>query len=843
MMTKKMNTACLIGLLIWNGCSRSQFSHKKGEEQAPTAPYSFSQSADIWGAGHFIPLERLHYREVLVENIVEDKMRNHLVFEKGRRDVTINAIEWVWKEDAEENLNGALDVRTLTLNAKTVKILSPLRVPGADVIVNAQVLEVGPDGLLDITPEFQSSRPENESGERGQDGERAGSIVLNVEKLINRAVERPVFIARGGRGQDGSLGRNGKDGASVTVVGGETLIYEEKVNCVSSDDYGTLPKNQLLQIQDFECYVFQSEGKLVWPENGEDAVAGGPPGNSGDGGEIITNIPLGDSEVTLLPGVPGSQTPGYKGGAAGMPQVAKAIVQDHSNVNSSGTDLVTRRTYAGQNTSLLKAEIAMGKTGEVLPLEGGEGSWVTLGYRRMLQWYAEDHYLAHSFELAEDIYRESLELSRGDGGLSRLVDMNARLQLQKLHSHRDIFLRPAGEVPDVYFYRNNSQVAYDIRKALEVLYRVRGMLAGQESARTSLMDWAERESARERRNFHNVLEKGQLLEGCPETSFADLFQMNEMQIHSLAEEESSKVWESLMNITKGVSIEDDRNLALWSEGRRPEVQQETRKCEKPKEMALEAARAYLSLQKKVFWRDTPSFSELKEIEREARNILLKHYTNAVKSYQYYHLDSWQGFFPWSAIVSKADELLKQEEENWMELEAFFWNHLEKIFQPHISPSETGTLSIRLNPWELEQLRTEGSVYLNLLDGDKLYQGREGVKIQTIGLWVKSEREGEYNLKVAHPGRFYIHKNGKTYYGEMASPREWGAEGRFEGGGGRWKREKELPSLFQGDFVNVFNHDAPLHPLPGGLTQLKVTALQGKELFTEVVLDISYRYHP
>ena len=884
-----------LSLFLLNGCGNSEFVLDKkeaGERRTEqiSIPYFFSRSADILGGSHFIPPERHTYREISVERVPEEQARNHNFFEQGRRNITVNAIELVWKEGASadfwKEIAEAQDIHTLTINAKIVKILSPLRVPGADVVINAETLEVGPRGFVDITPGFREGRPEQE-GEAGRDGESAGRIVLNVGELNNRGAEEPVFIARGGQGQSGHFGRPGKDGTSVPTLSKGGLIYQEKVECyeVKRNSNGILMRRtkkshrqqRLWRLQDFRCHIVKKEGRMKWPEDGEDAVEGGRPGNSGDGGTIITDIALKNSEVDLSPGNPGESTPGHRGGAAGTPQTAYARVRNSYAPNGGGVRSLTRRTREGKDAPPLKADILVGEAGRVLPLKQKPGAWMSPNYRKMLQWYGEDNYLAHSFERAEEIYRESLKFYGENDTESRLFVLNARLQLQKMYSHRNIFFRPAAEIPGVYFYRNNSVVVREIEWAMELLYRVRGALKGYKNAQEILVDWASRERERGWQDFYNVLEQGRVLaeknsnsslsslasgEACQEKLFKPVsFQMfSSLDVRE--EEGNTYPVESLLEMSVVSADSGGNDLYLWSQGRRPRqpIEKEVASCKKInlemgewivqnrvrknvfKGLAMEAVEVYLSIHKKIFKGENPSTGELGELEREIKKILLKHYRDAVKSYQYYHLVSWQGFFPWEAIVSKADALLEHSEGDWRDLTTFYWQELEKIFRPKSSSFLTGTLSIRLNKGQLAQLR-KGRLYLNLLDSRKFYRGRKGVKIQNIELRLESEGEGEYELSVTHPGRFYIQKDEKTYYVEMPAPKVWKTEGLFQGGGVSWKRGQAVSPLLEEDFVNIFEHDAPTAPLVGGLTQLIVESPRGGALLSRVVLHISYRYHP
>ena len=880
---KKFNAMCLVCLLVIGGCGRSEFSPEGGGRE-PVVPYFFSRPAELLEGGIFVPSQEGRYREVLVERVEDWKERNHTRFVVGGRDVVINAVELVWKEGdggPYDKIDNSKDIRTLTINAETVKILSPLRVPGADVIINARALEVGKGGFLSITPDFDRRRPEQLGG-AGRDGEHAGRIVLNVEELINNSVGEPILIARGGRGQSGALGRDGRNGASVPTIGEGGLIYEENVRCFRANGSSkSIGNNELLRLQDFQCYVVESKGVQNWPVSGEDAVPGGRPGSSGNGGDIVTNVPLMDSEVDLSPGGAGSGTPDYVGGTAGTPRRAMMWVQDMASPNGSNGKALVHHTQDGKSAPALGAELEEGEPGDILPLEGGIVHWASSGHRKMLQRQAEDFYLARSFEKAEELYRKSLDLSHGEERESLLLDWDARFQLQKLYSHRDFFFRPAGGVPDVYFYQKNGRVEDGIEKAMELLYRIRRLKRGDDVEGKLLVDWSLEERKRESENFTKALKKGRRLfdgggvpsegEDCKrEEVFPDLFRLASLRMppvlsdgEGFGKDASGKEprLESLLDMSEALIHAEPESLSLWGQGLRPHsaLEQGIRFCGKMswelgewigqsrgrrneiRDFAWVAVAAYLSFQRKTIKGDMPSSYELDGFEREVRKVLFRHYSDAVRSYQYYHLIPWRELFPWREILSKADELAERGESDWRELGVFYQEQLRNIFQPRRSPFSRADLSIRLDDGQLEQLRRKGRLYLNLLDEREIYRGREGVRILTVELLVESDRgTGEYDLEVIHPGRFYIQKDGKTYYGETV-PRKWDERGAFQGGGVERGSGSEVTLHTEGDFMNIFEHDTALAPPLGGLTQLVLQSGQGAELFSKVVLNISYEY--
>ena len=343
--------------------------------------------------------------------------------------VTVNAIDLVVEQGDElvyDRYTSANAPRVLIINAKSVTIRDALILPGSDIVINAQSLVIENNGLIDITP------PNVE--EDGVNGHNGGKIFLNVENLVNkRRPSEAIFIARGSNGGPAKLGRNGKDGKSVEAVSGYMIFYQRITDGID--------------IPDFEYPI---------PTSGEDAVAGGVPGNGGKGGTIISNVELADYYYDLTGGKGAPKAPDYKGGKAGKPVRAYSQIDYHlvhcptiprhrdlcKSINSRWPhyfDLYKCKMTPSDKRSLFKDCEPASPTIKVArkivkkhhtrpgkdapsPKGGSDGPqgdeptvhritektpWANIGYAKMLLWVAEDHFIKRNFDVARNFYQEA----------------------------------------------------------------------------------------------------------------------------------------------------------------------------------------------------------------------------------------------------------------------------------------------------------------------------------------------------------------------------------------------------------------------------------------------------
>ena len=468
------------------------------------------------------------YRELVAKWDKEAQVRNGKNHPKGRRDAVVNSIVLTIEEGDNgvyDNYNRADDIKTLTINAREVTLNATLLLPGSDLVINAQTLTIESGASVDITPYsfVRGDRP-RELGQNGQYGENAGKIVLNIANLVNHNTTWEVFIARGGRGQDGGLGRDGHPGKNVKDINGKGLIYHHDAN-KPLDAYLLGP---VIVLGDDKHYSLPNYSK---PGNGGNAVAGGRPGDGGNGGVILTNVSLPHFSYNLSPGSPGDKAPDYRGGDPGKPSNAHAIhyYKKYSEMNCQNPcpsqkfgienyDSFDMAICMGEGLSptcyvnVLKerekrtvkhhaivgkgAKSPQGDSGQfgqtqVVNPEERQKPWATIAYTRMLQKFGEDSYLSGHFYLANEYYRESLEILQSHGvveGQGQLLLLNAQLQLQQLNSGLNYFGQGAGYVPAYSSHLEYETFKEEVEVAIETLNLVRRIERENPENRAALME-------------------------------------------------------------------------------------------------------------------------------------------------------------------------------------------------------------------------------------------------------------------------------------------------------------------------------------------------------------------
>ncbi|HUT22965.1 MAG TPA: hypothetical protein VM492_01340, partial [Sumerlaeia bacterium] len=279
--------------------------------------------------------------------------------------VTITGEEVVLEEGDEnglyERFNYAAsplknaDISTMTINADTLIVRSPLRLPGTNVVINAWELRFE-DGaataslcttpLSDTTTLAPAQKGET-AGKDGTPGEKAGDLILNIGSFHAPRSSLPRFILKGGAGQNAGAGRKGDDGYSPTD-GSYLSEYEwgpmradfgipvsETINYKPPED---LPHYYYLisYVSNAVPWPWESDywpskdsaAKTEWPKNGENAIPSGKPGRGGGGGSVRATLDV-ESCVDRSSGSPGARALGdgwrgdyWSGGNEGDPRWA-----------------------------------------------------------------------------------------------------------------------------------------------------------------------------------------------------------------------------------------------------------------------------------------------------------------------------------------------------------------------------------------------------------------------------------------------------------------------------------------------------------------------------------------
>lgn len=287
-------------------------------------------------------------------------------------DVVASGVEVHWSSTSisHARLSGRDDLLNVTIHADTLVIAEPMKLPGANVTIQARVLRFENErAVIDTTP-ISKHQPAQRSSDAlpaadGQDGTKGGDIFLRVGELwlgdrriaADTKIDSPRLIATGGNGQSGESPRLGGE-QPLSLVPVTAMQLREVIRgfgpLSNPDDYSfpdlsKFDAGQVVHVNFMTLNVgasgnvtctwipggtttsrmFTSPRVLeeLWeetpkgrqkPGNGRPALPGGRPGNGGRGGDIeVINAALARSW-----GGNGGQTLGLAGGPAGAPKRA-----------------------------------------------------------------------------------------------------------------------------------------------------------------------------------------------------------------------------------------------------------------------------------------------------------------------------------------------------------------------------------------------------------------------------------------------------------------------------------------------------------------------------------------
>ena len=239
------------------------------------------------------------------------------------------------------SLDENMATQSLTICCDILEIHGVYWLPEADVTIYARKLMwKSADALINTTPKPWSKgieqaigavyEPKTE-GENGISGRHAGSLNIYLGIIEGDAVTSkgcPRFIANGGNGQHGGVGIKGNDGISRLFDWNHHKRFEHSGDKSWYNAHFNPPTfyyqcnwiDWALMI-DTECGGSYNE----IPTSGEDAIAGGMPGEPGNAGGIATNQLGSDIRFQNTGGLAGNGK-AYEGGKAGEPTLSSRYI-------------------------------------------------------------------------------------------------------------------------------------------------------------------------------------------------------------------------------------------------------------------------------------------------------------------------------------------------------------------------------------------------------------------------------------------------------------------------------------------------------------------------------------
>jgi hypothetical protein len=373
-----------------------------------------------------------------------------------------------------------LDIKNISIAADTLVIRGLWHLPQATLRIYARrlVFEDKPNeapSCLDITPrsDWMPAKPADKgipAGD-GMNGVSAGDLDLKVQEMVFPSLDHRL-IARGGNGQTGGKGRNGDSGAvhlpgpgQPGWVGFPRTLPPGAVFPPGTVYLITIPNNTFSQAEG---------GTLSWPDDGENALPAGKPGEPGNGGHIISTIAIADGLIDVRGGLPGETGAKTSGGASGTPKLAQRV-QYYSYVDIRAYD--HHDSIDGKDADPPKATLQEGNVG-VLSVESTNlDSWVhPLALGAVIN-RVKDLYINNHLDEAREILQAYSNLDQNATSLSSelrsqivVEKLEIAAMLHRLSVNEDYFGNRAGWTPLLSFEINLSSFRNEINTAIPIMF-------------------------------------------------------------------------------------------------------------------------------------------------------------------------------------------------------------------------------------------------------------------------------------------------------------------------------------------------------------------------------------
>jgi len=268
-------------------------------------------------------------------------------------------------------------------------------------------------------------------------------------------------------------------------------------------------------------------------------------------------------------------------------------------------------------------------------------------------------------------------------------------------------------------------------------------------------------------------------------------------------------------------------------------------------------------------RDLRAMQYLDDMERRARERLLKYHYYMAKSYEYRLLEEYPNELNLTKMFDKFKEIAKAD-PNKKVLTSTDFRDLKVIYEDALSivkeaiidrfnifgASEyTSTVSIPLADDELEALNSGSDVIINFANKGLIYANRENLRI--VGLKVKEVKahaEGtqgsidNFTLKLEHSGVSMLRQNGEFYYFNHINPEkkasiQWSFD--YEGGAIKKNEVSAASTSLISSLLGVKAGETMIYSRPGVWADIRISkdALPAskKMVLESLVFELEYDY--
>ena|GEM_PF-4737171 len=421
-----------------------------GTEDPTLRPIQGKEGSALSILNHNLKTYQTDFVEVTEYRNNELQSFNFNDLQEGAREINISAKDLIITKDSKYyqllgGENGLNDTSKVTIHAETVLINAPIRLKSADLDIFAKNLELGPEGVINLSGiKYELPLGLSEAGRGGTD---SGSLGLFVENFRNNSKEGYPILLAGGEGSDGGLGRDGNPGQNVPInrnVEGRAVVRYREEGCIldppTPPSFGGMKRRDGLAICNFRNW----HGVNLFSGNGENGIPAGVPGVGGKGGNITSNNKELEKIAVFKGGQSGQAGPNYKGGDAGKP-IESCHLSNYQGGHADSWDC--RTSLKGHDVNSPKAESEKGEKGEFYT---EEKNWLTLGALEQMNAYAKEKFLQNKFEAAKKYYEfisySADKLNNYDLKASFLKS-SSLTNLKNLYTHKDYFGKQSGWVP------------------------------------------------------------------------------------------------------------------------------------------------------------------------------------------------------------------------------------------------------------------------------------------------------------------------------------------------------------------------------------------------------------
>lgn len=423
------------------------------------------------------PLPDPESKDYIVVNTMESEAPENFNNEvRSTRTISISGKTIVFHDGHPNGLyafNDNEDIKKMSVYAETLIIRSPLMLPQTDLAIYPRELRFENSAYINTAPRSLTNRPAQ--FQDGIHGIKAGDVTLHIEAFHSDSGQNLQFILRGGNGQPAGLGQDGAAGLDMEVFSNSLIQDPFHATCPWPDNTTYISCRFLL----ITLIVGREWGDPdSWPGDGENAVAGGKPGNGGDGGNIRCNLTTPAPYTDFSGGRAGDLAEIAIGGRAGNPTPAY-----RTRFDLSAWSITEQHTSnSGYNANPPSADVQSGQEGAFSQL-GHYLSWLSPYALRSVLAHAKDAYLHGHIDYVKGILEDYLELLDNYSGLDSWNDLSDewRIEFGQMRSeiqallhligyNLDFFGNPAGWVPMLSFEVTLAAFENEIDHAIRTLY-------------------------------------------------------------------------------------------------------------------------------------------------------------------------------------------------------------------------------------------------------------------------------------------------------------------------------------------------------------------------------------